>query len=252
MTGWQTIVRTIILCLALVMGIACGDGGEETPRDSHIIIEDSGNLVTQEYALSGFDEVEVSHAFDVEINKGDNFQVFINVEQNLFDYVRVTTEGNTLKIGLDTRYTYRIGDVVEQAEITMPELVWLNLSGASEAVISGFESESAFGVYMSGASSLRGHIEVVDITFDVSGDSEVTLSGLAQDMTIDASGASEVDLEDFPVSNANVTLSGASRATVKLDGRLDADLSGASNLRYIGEPIMGDVHTSGGSTISPE
>ena len=54
----------------------------------------------------------------------------------------------------------------------------------------------------------------------------------------------------FPVHNADVKLSGASQATVNLDGRLDADLSGASHLEYIGEPTMGVMTTSGASTVS--
>jgi len=51
------------------------------------------------------------------------------------------------------------------------------------------------------------------------------------------------------VVNADVSLSGGSRATINLDGRLDADLSGGSNLLYIGDPTMGDINTSGGSTV---
>jgi len=80
--------------------------------------------------------------------------------------------------------------------------------------------------------------------------SRSSLTGSASDLAIAASGASCVELDNFPVNNADVTLSGASRGTVNLDGRLDADLSGASKLSYIGEPTMGDINTSGGSTLS--
>ena len=61
-----------------------------------------------------------------------------------------------------------------------------------------------------------------------------------------------MDLSNFPANNANVNLSGASSATIKLDGRLDADISGASHLYYIGEPTMGNIVTSGGSTVSKQ
>jgi hypothetical protein len=69
-------------------------------------------------------------------------------------------------------------------------------------------------------------------------------------MVADASGASRFNLDDFTVNNADVDFSGASSGTVNLDGRLDADLSGASRLWYIGEPNMGNIDTSGASTIS--
>jgi hypothetical protein len=57
-------------------------------------------------------------------------------------------------------------------------------------------------------------------------------------------------LAGFTVNNADVSLSGASNGTVNLSGKLDANLSGASKLEYIGEPTMGAINTSGASTIS--
>ncbi len=64
------------------------------------------------------------------------------------------------------------------------------------------------------------------------------------------SGASRFNLGGFIVNNADVTLNGASTGTVNLSGRLDANVSGASRLSYIGEPTMGTINTSGASTIS--
>jgi len=45
-------------------------------------------------------------------------------------------------------------------------------------------------------------------------------------------------------------LSGASDATVNASGRLDGNLSGASRIIYMGNPTLGSVSASGGSTIS--
>jgi hypothetical protein len=64
-----------------------------------------------------------------------------------------------------------------------------------------------------------------------------------------ASGASEVDLGDFMTENVDINLSGASDGIVNLTGTLNADLSGASELRYYGNPTMGDIDTSGVSKI---
>ena len=55
---------------------------------------------------------------------------------------------------------------------------------------------------------------------------------------------------DFPVNDADVEFSGASSGTINLSGRLDADISGASRLYYIGEPTMGNINTSGASSLS--
>jgi hypothetical protein len=103
---------------------------------------------------------------------------------------------------------------------------------------------------VSGASRVTGDLTAGDADLDISGASTVELQGSGGNIVVDASGASHAKLADFPVNNANVKLSGASNGTVNLDGRLDANLSGASRLSYMGEPTMGSITTSGGSMLS--
>jgi hypothetical protein len=68
-------------------------------------------------------------------------------------------------------------------------------------------------------------------------------------MIAGVSGASRFSLDDFTVSDANINISGASTGTINLSGRLDANVSGASTLLYIGEPTMGTINVSGASTL---
>jgi hypothetical protein len=53
----------------------------------------------------------------------------------------------------------------------------------------------------------------------------------------------------YVIDDANVNVSGASTVTINLDGRLDASVSGASTLSYIGDPEMGTINVSGASTL---
>ena len=132
----------------------------------------------------------------------------------------------------------------------MPQLSGLTVSGASRGDIYDFSSTEDVSIEVSGASRVNGDITAGNVEFDISGASTIQLEGSANDMVASVSGASRLNLGSFTVNNANVDFSGASSGTVNLDGRLDADLSGASRLWYIGEPTMGTIDTSGASTIS--
>ncbi|MBA7710270.1 hypothetical protein ES703_119210 [subsurface metagenome] len=231
------------------------------------VVRGSGNLDTQEFNFSDFSRVEVGSAFEVEVVQSDSYSVSVTADDNLFDYILVSKQGTTLKIRLKTAQYI---DTTTRAEITMPQLHGLELSGATQGTVSGFSSTENVDIKVSGASSLdmvdmsagdvqfdisgaskvTGDITAGDAKFDVSGASTVQLEGSAGDIIIEASGASRLELAAFPVNNTDVKLSGASTGTVNLDGRLDADLSGASKLSYIGEPTMGTINTSGGSTLS--
>jgi hypothetical protein len=234
------VVMVSVMALSI---LACQVGGLTSIRGS-------GNVVTQEETFSGFDKVDASQAFEVDISQGDTFSVVIRIDDNLVQYLQVVKQGNTLKIGLKPGRRYNIRNAKMEAEVTMPELTGLHLSGASHGTITGFKSTKALDVDVSGASFLRGDIEAGDARFDVSGASQVTLTGSAQDVTIDASGASIVKLADFPVADASVEASGASSVTVNPSGKLDVDASGASHVYYLGSPTLGKVDTSGASSIN--
>ena len=228
----------------------------------------SGNLDTEEMEFSDFSIVEVGSGFQVEIVKSSSYSVNVTADDNLFDYIEVFKTGDTLTIRLKSGYTYQ--SITTRAEITMPELYELELSGGTHGTVEGFSSSHEFVLVLSGGSSLDmvdmsvGDVEIDlsggsnldgslttsgDVQLILSGGSTIELEGAANDLSISASDGSHLELSDFTVLNANVNLSGGSQATVNLDGRLDADLSGGSHLLYIGEPTMGDIQMSGGSTV---
>jgi hypothetical protein len=212
----------------------------------------SGNRVTVEKDLSGFSKVQASSAFQVGITQSEDYSVVITVDEKVVPYLDVTVQGDTLRIAVRPGLTLAGAAFPLQARVSMPRLTGLELSGASRATVGGFKSADAFSANLSGASGLDGQLETGDVRFEASGASRVTLSGKGQKMALALSGASQGNLEDFVVSEAVVEVSGASRATVNVTGKLDADVTGASALRYTGNPTMGSVKSSGASTIQPK
>lgn len=209
----------------------------------------SGEIVTYARPFSEFDTMDVSHAFVVEITQGEDFAVVLHVDESFADDLEVVQQGSTLKIGLKPNRNYTTIDGALKADITMPELVALNLSSSSDANVRGFESTEPFYVHLSGNSTLRGDIEAGDTRFEASGNSLVKLSGSAGYVTAKASGDSEIDLARFPAINSTAEASGASTITVNVIGGLDASASGGSRVYYLGDPNLGVVSESGGSEI---
>ena len=243
--------RLSILVLILVgltaLSSGCCDDGGVTVQDGRV--SGSGNVVSVQTALADFTFVEAANAFEVDITQSDTFSVTIRLDDNILDLVEVYALGDTLRLRLERGVSLR-GAVTLEAEITMPELEGLKLSDASSASVSGFRSSGQLDIGLSGASSLDGDLETGDIDINASGASKVALDGSATGLTIEGSGASSLDLADFTVDTAEVKLSGASDATVRAQERIDpVDVSGASRLRYLGDPSLGDVTTSGASTV---
>ena len=212
------------------------------------VVIGSGNLETEEYAFANFTRVEISSAFEFEIKQSGSYSINVTADDNVIDRVQISQDGQTLKIrvgGVPTSFR----SVTLKALVTMPQLGGLTVSGATRGIVSNFNCTEAVSIAVSGASRVAGDITAGDIEFDVSGASTVQLEGSAADMVAIISGASRFSLGDFTVNNADVNISGASTGTINLDGRLDANVSGASTLLYIGDPVMGIINVSGASTL---
>ncbi len=212
----------------------------------------SGNILTQDEAITGFSKLDVSQGFQVTVSQSEDFSVVIRVDDNVAEHVVVDRSGRTLSIGLRPHTSYFLSDVTLEATVTMPDLTGLELSGGSDATISWFSSAKDLTANLSGGSQLHGYIVAGDATFDCSGGSQVALSGSAGNMTIDASGGSHATLADLQVSDVTIQASGGSHVTVNAGGTLNADASGGSQVRYVGSPTMGTIDTSGDSSVQPE
>jgi hypothetical protein len=231
--------RFFILVIVFAMLVGC----------TQIPITGSGNVVTQEEPITGFDKVDISYSFDVNISQGESFSVVIHADDNLVEHLQVVKEGSTLKIDLKPN-SPNIKSATLQAEITMPELTRLDMNGSSHATITGFKSAQDLVVDASGASHLQGDIEADTVSFNLDGSSEVILTGSAQNVIIEeASGSSDVNLTDFPVIDASVKAGGKSQVTVNVSGRLDVDASNGANVYYLGNPTLGTIDTTGSATV---
>ncbi len=205
-----------------------------------------GPIGTRTYDFTDFTKVEIGSSFRFEIVQSDSYAISITAPEYLFGYVQVSKDGDTLRVFQSASMPPIGADV----KIAMPDLLAVKLSGSVKGSIKDFRSSHVFNLDVSGASNVSGNIVVGDATLGVSGASKVQLNGSAENMAADVSGASTFDLSGFAVNDAQVVVSGASSAAINVKGRLDADVSGASRVSYTGDPTLGNVNTSGSSTLT--
>lgn len=207
----------------------------------------SGRLETRDLDLSGYSRIEAQSAFQLKVVAGDSFSTVVTADDNVIDNIEATIVGDTLHLALRSGVSY--SNLTLRGQITMPNLQGISLSDTSKALISGFQSAGSLEAEISGASTLDGDIQVGDAHLNGSGASRIQLTGTCTNLELHASGASQVDLTNLATTDADVVLSGASQATVNVSGVLDADLSGGSQLVYIGEPTLGNVRTTGAASL---
>ena len=195
--------------------------------------------------------MQIGSTFHAKISKGKAFKVSTTADDNVLPFVQVEKDGSLLKIGLDKDQNFELKQSPE-AEIVLPALAGVDLSGASKGHLEGFDSEKDVVVHLSGASKLDGSLRAVKAKLETSGASSVTLTGGAQEAELTASGASHLLLGEFPLKQGKLELSGASTAdiVVRTTAPFTATMSGASKLRGKLETAEITLKTDGASHVN--
>jgi hypothetical protein len=227
----------------------------------------SGKIETNQMGLADFDRVDIANTVEVDIKRADSFSVKVTADDNVARHLEINKSGSTLKIRL--RPWILFWHATAHITIGMPELRGVKASGATRVSVSGFHSNESLDVTAagaskvtinkvkagethiigSGASHVNGSLEMADGRIELNGASTIELVGRCGNVRLEVNGASSAQLTEFKMTGADARVSGASNAGVCIDGKLDADISGASRLTYSGQVTMGKLQVTGASSL---
>ena len=116
--------------------------------------------ITKDYNLKGFTGLHVSGLVSVELTKSPDWKVSVTLPPELEEYLVVKTSGGNLSISLNNvpaKVLRRFRDLEIKAEIAMPELRTLEMSGATSLSCGDtFDIGSeTFKIEVSGASKVK-------------------------------------------------------------------------------------------------
>jgi hypothetical protein len=226
----------------------------------------TGQVVEKTYDYQDFTSLEISNAFQYDVRQSSTCSISITTRENIIPHLDIYKSGKTLIVRLKPG-SFTNTDL--KTAITLPELHNLSVSGASKGTVKGFKANPDLDLKVSGASQLEMDLETGPAQIDVSGASKVTgalkaqdtrltvsgasrcqLTGTSGAANLDVSGASNVDCPNFQMLSADISVSGASRAIIHTDGTLSVDVTGASSLSYLGNPVLDKVNVTGASKIN--
>jgi hypothetical protein len=200
------------------------------------------------FALTDFTQLDMGSAFKINVQQGNAFNIRTTGDVRNLDDLVVYTSGNTLLIHYDNTANRKHATSIY---ITMPALTGVQFSGASVSEIRGFADDSPISLTLSGASLCRFDSHYDTLRVNVSGASRMEMTGSGQKLHAVVSGASELHAYDYPVQETSVSVSGSSLGRLSVSTTLKAIVSGASAVKYRGNPaVIADI--SGSSSLTKE
>lgn len=232
--------KWILFTALSVLLFSCEKEKQECPSSTEKIF----NLVD-------FSRITAGETFKVNIVKGANFSIKARgCANDLADLQMTIGNGETL----DIRYNkfkhnrYRI-----DFTITMPHLVSIIASGASDFTIDGFGGQpSVLRTVLSGTAICKLNGTGINSAFDLSGTSKLTVTGETLSFYGTASGDSRVYGYGLNANEVDIVVSGTSKAWVNPLQTIYVLGSGDSRIYYKGNPAEKHFMLSGTSQVIKE
>ncbi|WP_310393364.1 PspC domain-containing protein [Hymenobacter sp.] len=203
---------------------------------------------------SGFTQVSVRGGYRVVVRKGDTFKIEAGGDDDILKDLRVERDGRTLEIHPRNSSSIFGRDWDRDEErvlirIDMPSVDGLDLAGAVQADLGGFDRQDQLSVEQAGASHLRLNGNYGRLKIDQAGACRTTATGRADDLDLDAAGACELAAANLQTRTATVDLAGVCKARLNVSESLRGDAVGASEIAYSGQPKTVKVDATGPSSI---
>jgi hypothetical protein len=228
-----------LLILGLLLLTACGLN----------YVQGSGNVVTEERDVSGFDSVNMSGFGEVLITQSNTESLTIETDDNLMQYIESGVRGNTLYLEFQDNIIPDPSDKIT-FRLNVIDLEALDLSGAGSFVIESLQTPS-LEITFDGAGKIDLDSLMADrVSTRVSGAGDVSLTGEVGAQEIHIEGLGKYSASDLKSSQATVEIEGAGSVVIWVLDQLDLTIQGAGNVDYYGNPTVTQNVEGGGSINS--
>ncbi|NJK95668.1 MAG: DUF2807 domain-containing protein [Bacteroidales bacterium] len=234
---------------------------------SPLLVKGTGEVKDKSYDVSGFDAIEVSGGFDVDLIQGNSEGVVLSAQENLFEHITVKVEAGTLKI-----YTER--NIIQtkgmKAKISLKSIQKLRVSGGGDVIASQGLDVPNLNLEISGGGDLKTNLKTNNMECRISGGGDVEINGSMKDYNMNITGGGDLNSNvvtekincsmtgggDISLKStgrttgADISISGGGDLTLDIDaGRINCTVSGGGDATLAGKADMFEISVNGGGDV---
>jgi hypothetical protein len=233
-------IIALLLCSVLLLS-GCGSVLGVTSE----AINGSGNLVSRDFDLKGFETIDAGSNFKVNVTRGDSFAVEVTADDNMIDNLKVTSSGGKLTLGLKPG-SWSLNNVTMKAEVTLPALK--SVIGRDNAMVKFDRFEPAnFSVNLSGNAIAEGEVHAGKVAVVSDGNGQARLAGATDNLDARGKGNAILTLPELAAKQVYVDMNNNAMASVNATETLDYALNGNAGLTYTGGAKLGKQQAGGNS-----
>jgi hypothetical protein len=209
-------------------------------------ITGSGNLVTENRAVSGFDGIKVSTSVDVVVQQGDQFKVEVTADDNLIQYIKTKVDGSKLDIAIEGVNSYSTSNI--QVFVIMPKIKSLQSSSSSSIESKTIlNSDEQISLTANSSSEINVQITAPKVIADASSSADINASGTTQTIEAEASSSASINFTNLKAEVVTAKASSSADINVFCSVQLNAKASSSGSVNYKGgaTKVSADENSAG-------
>ena len=207
----------------------------------------SGVVITESRPITEFSEVYIQGDYILHFKQGNNYKLFLKMDDNLLDNTITEINGDELRIISNSNV---LKSTAKDIYITVKKLDRIKLVGSIVLINPSVFTVNSLKIISEGVSDLDLHIYSNRLSLNLSGSSNVKLIGVSGNLDVEMSGYGNLNSLGLFCNNVALELSGAVSSKVFSKNYLDVDISGAGQVYYKGTPKL-NIETSRNGMVLP-
>lgn len=212
-------------------------------------IQGSGNVVTEEREVGGFDRIDMAGYGEVIITQGNEESLIIETDDNLMEFIESDVRNNTLYLEFKENsipdpsgtITYRLNVI---------NLAALELSGAGSYRVQSLDTPN-LEITIDGAGKINlESLSTDEVSVQVNGAGDINLAGEVGKQDIHIKGAGDYSAPDLQSDQASVQIDGLGKVVIWVTDALSVKIDGAGKVDYYGSPSVTQDIDGGGNVSS--
>ena len=211
-------------------------------------IKGSGDIITETRDVKNFTGVSTSTAIDIYLTQGNDFEVVVEADDNLMEYIITEVDNGVLKVrfqrGINVLWSKR-----KVVHISMKEVDLISASSAGDVIGQSPIEAGDLKIRTSSAGDVKLEVYAKSLDLGTSSSGDITLSGEADYLEAKTSSAGDIKAFELTVKEADIHASSAGDVKITVSDRLYARASSAGDIQYRGNPPKVDAKSSSAGDV---
>ena len=200
-------------------------------------IEGSGNVVTKDFTVQSFDELNISGVFHVLLTQGGKEEVKIEADDNLQALFEVKNEGSRLNINMKKDVNFSSKKKLK-VYVTFKKLKSMDLKTVGDVSSDQNMSFDDLKLHNKSVGNVDLKLTAQNLSVDNKSVGNINLNGKADNVTIKNKSVGQINAASFVVQTMDIDN----------DGVGNAEVNAAKELK-VKDSMMGKVTNKGAATI---